>query len=98
MSAGSASALNVTSRLAPIPSKADPVSSAAATVTNRMSPRRYAKSIRSPPNASGAGMPPRGTRLVATATAARPTAGPARNTHVVVRLYVAPLRRHLAMS
>ena len=39
-SAGSASAENITSRLAPMPSNADPVSSAAITVKNRISPNR----------------------------------------------------------
>ena len=96
--AGSASNANVTSRLAPMPSKLEPVSSAAMTVTNRAKPSRYASTTRSPLKASGAANPPSGTSPVATAAAARPTTGPARKTHDVVRLYTAPLRSRRARS
>ena len=88
-SAGSARVENVTSRLAPMPSKLDPVSSAAITVEKRARARRYANRRRSPGKATRAGAP-RGTRAAATTTAANPTTGPARNTQLVVRLYTAP--------
>jgi hypothetical protein len=95
---GSASEASVTSRLAPMPSKLDPVSKAATTVTNRITPSTYANATRSPVNARGAGNPPQGTSVVAASADANPTTGPARKTHDVVWLYTAPLRRSRARS
>ena len=84
--AGSASAEKNTSRLAPMPSKLEPVSSAATTVKNRITPSRPAKSRKSAGNAMSAGKFPSGISMAAVSIAASPTIGPARNSHVVVRL------------
>ena len=97
-SAGSASAEKKTSRLAPIPSNAEPVSKAAATVKNLASPSRYANSTKSPAKWTGASQGPNGTSSTAAAVAASVTIGPARNTHDVVRLYTAPLPSSLRRS
>src|SRR5688572_10344934 len=53
--AASARQANVASRAAPMPSNADPVSSAASTVKKRPSANRYTRNKRSPVNAIGAG-------------------------------------------
>ena len=66
--------------------KADPVSSAASTVTKRISPSRYTSRTTSPGNDQSPRVPANGTSASAIRTAARPSTGPARNTHVVVRL------------
>jgi hypothetical protein len=97
-SAGSARHANPTSRAAPIPSKADPVSRAAAVVKKRASPKRYAKRMRSPVKAIGAGCAPSGIRSEATRAAASVTTGPAINTHVVVRERTTPFRKSLSRS
>jgi hypothetical protein len=68
-----------------MPSKLDPVSSAARTVKKRAAPRRYTKRMMSPGNATSAVTPPNGISAVAIAMAASPITGPARKTHVVVR-------------
>ncbi len=81
-----------------MPSKAEPVSSAARAVAKRASPSRYANRMKSPANESAAGAPPMERRSPAAATAASPTTGPARNTQVVVRLYTAPFRRSFTRS
>ena len=57
-SVGSARAENVTSRLAPMPSKLEPVSSAAMTVKKRVRARRYANTNRSPGKDTSANEPP----------------------------------------
>ena len=63
-----------------------------------VSPSRYANRMKSPANESAAGAPPMERRSPAASIAASPTTGPARNTHVVVRLYTAPFRRSFARS
>ncbi len=63
--AGSASAEKNTSRLAPMPSKLDPVSSAATTVKNRITPSKPAKSRKSAGNAISAGKCPNGISMAA---------------------------------
>ena len=97
-SAGSARAENVTSRAAPIPSNGEPVSSAAAATKNRASENTPTKRIMSPVNERTAGRPPRGSRSAATTGATTDRTGPARNTHVVVRLTTKPFRRSFARS
>ena len=97
-SAGSARAENVTSRAAPIPSKGDPVSMAAVATKNRASAKTPTKRIMSPGNESHAGRPARGRRSSATSGATTERTGPARNTHVVVRLTTNPLPKSLTRS
>ena len=85
-SAGSAKAATVTSRLAPMPSKLDPVSSAASTSMNRPSASSPAKATRSPGNCSSALRPSSGRRKPANTVAAVSTTGPKRKSRVVVVL------------
>ena len=97
-SAGSAKTANCNSRLAPMPSKLEPVSNAASTVKKRPSTRRYASKIRSPGNATADGTRPSGRISKTSERTARFTTGPARNTHVVVPLYTAPFCSNLIRS
>ena len=85
-SAGSVNAATVTSRLDPMPSKLEPVSSAASTSANRPSPSRPAKATRSPVKPKSGVLPSSGSSSAATSTLAVSTTGAARNTIVVVRL------------
>jgi hypothetical protein len=64
--AGSVRTAKVSSRLEPIPSKAEPVSRAAAVVKNRERPKRYAKRIKSPVNEITEGIRPKGMNRPAT--------------------------------
>src|SRR5579875_3735958 len=74
--AGSANAEKVTSRLAPIPSKLEPVSSAARTVEKRPSAIKYATTIKSPVKDESAGKPPNGISVRARRSETSQTTGP----------------------
>ena len=97
-SAGSARQAKLTSRAAPIPSNADPVSRAEEAVKNRPRPNRYASSTASPTKDTGAPAETNGMRSSARAAVTTPTTGPARKTQVVVVLNTEPFRKSLAMS
>src|ERR1039457_5360408 len=97
-SAGSARQAKVTSRAAPMPSKEEPVSSAANTVKKRPSPNRYANNTRSPMNATGALWYPSGIKQPAMIVVTTATTGPARNSQVVVVLSTTSLRINLKRS
>ena len=85
-SVGSAKLAIVTSRLAPIPSKLEPVSIPASTSAKRPSASNPANATRSPAKLTGAARPSSGRNSAATTSDASTITGPARNTQVVVRL------------
>ena len=86
------------SRLAPIASKAAPVSRADSMMAKRPIPNRYAARIKSPVKARGEVAPPRGSRAMAHRVVARDMAGPQAKIQVVVRLMTSPLGMSLARS
>jgi len=81
-----------------MPSKLDPVSSAAAMVKKRISPSIYARTMQSPVKAISDAVPPKGTRASDISAAAIETGGEALKIQVVVPLYTAPFRRNLIKS
>ena len=82
-SAGSAKLANVTSRLAPMPSKLDPVSSPASTRANRPSARSAANAIRSPEKLTTASRPSSGRRHAARIAVTVTATGASRKIQVV---------------
>ena len=78
---------NHASRLAPMPSNAEPVSRAARIVMNRAEPEERGKENDVPVEGDERGGPPAQGRIaIAATTAASPRVGPARKTQLVVRL------------
>ena len=77
---------NAASRLAPMPSKLDPVSIAARIIKNLAIAKKAVKRITSPKKWIGAFNPPNGINKEAVKKAVRDTKGAARKIHVVVRL------------
>ena len=97
-SAGSAKLANVTSRLAPMPSKLDPVSSPASTRENRPSASREAKAMRSPEKLTTDWRPSSGRKHAARIAVTVTATGASRKIQVVEVLYTTPLRHSFARS
>ncbi len=87
---GSDKQANVTSRVTPIPSNADPVSKADNTIKNLPKARRYTNSKTSPVNEQGAQLCPSGINIAAIKIVIKLTTGPNRKSHVVVLLCTVP--------
>ena len=88
----------MTSRLAPIPSKLDPVSSAASTRKKRPRPSTYANATASPLNRMSDTRPSSGTTVAARSVVATTKTGASRKIHVVVSLNTAPRRTSFQRS
>jgi len=91
-------AAKVTSRLAPMPSKLEPVSRPASTSAKRPSASRPANATRSPAKLRRAARPSSGSRSAAATVETTTATGPARNSQVVVGLMRDRLRSSFQRS